>query len=703
MAHVMEHPDTTNPTAFDPYSANDIFLLTSLTSGSSAIITATSRLEHLLKSHKIPFKPVDLATDARARRIWSSKGNGRRLPGVARDGEILGNFEELEEWNEYGELKQRLGIKKTKKKKKKADGENKEKEKNVMDGSTSGPAAMVGSKPNAEVMVTPDGSAGGSGAVVAAAAAAVAAGMKKGKGLKSAVEGVEGKRETRPVVEIRGDLDVEVETTVGDGESIEKGKEVAKEDIRAEVPVQVAETVSKEKIAEQKEELKPELTIAEGKVLGKGELKLELEEAAEGEGLKLELKETTEKDVLKSESVAEEKFIENVGPEPRTEEVVEKAEPGVEIVSGVEVIAKENPIITETFPEEKVVGKDGPKPEAEKPVKTRELKTPGEPETTEELMAQPKKVKEVATERHETIGEPEEEKVLEKGEPITETKLGENPAESGEEDVEPEPEERVEPKGENIGAEEVKEETEPKPVAKVEGTKEEVKALGSEEKVGGAKEVGASDPEPEKITIEEAKEVVVSEPAEPKVEEAEMENVAVAEEPKVEEIEDQKPIKEIKEEKPAGTEKHKVKETKKEKAPGQSGPKEVRVGAKTSRSPTLKEEPAFSKSTASEPVETTLIPTEAPKPAEASKAAELQRPRSEPTDTPTLDSPRPKEKSAIEITEQALEKGKSTHPTLTETAIQKNLLPIMNSLKTLPFLQDTNSPTPPSPAVRSQE
>lgn len=90
MAHVMEHPDTTNPTAFDPYSTNDIFLLTSLTSGSSAIITATSRLEHLLKSHKIPFKPVDLATDARARRIWSSKGNGRRLPGVARDGEILG-------------------------------------------------------------------------------------------------------------------------------------------------------------------------------------------------------------------------------------------------------------------------------------------------------------------------------------------------------------------------------------------------------------------------------------------------------------------------------------------------------------------------------------------------------------------------------------------------------------------------------------
>lgn len=86
----MEHPDTTNPTAFDPYSTNDIFLLTSLTSGSSAIITATSRLEHLLKSHKIPFKPVDLATDARARRIWSSKGNGRRLPGVARDGEILG-------------------------------------------------------------------------------------------------------------------------------------------------------------------------------------------------------------------------------------------------------------------------------------------------------------------------------------------------------------------------------------------------------------------------------------------------------------------------------------------------------------------------------------------------------------------------------------------------------------------------------------
>lgn len=85
----MQHPDTTNPHPYDPDSP-DLYLLTSLTAGSSAIITATSRLEHLLKSHKIPFKAVDLATDTKARQLWSRRGRGRRLPGVAVKGEILG-------------------------------------------------------------------------------------------------------------------------------------------------------------------------------------------------------------------------------------------------------------------------------------------------------------------------------------------------------------------------------------------------------------------------------------------------------------------------------------------------------------------------------------------------------------------------------------------------------------------------------------
>jgi hypothetical protein len=85
-----EAPQTFDPQAFDRDEADTIFLLTSLTSGSSSIITATSRLEHILKSNKVAFKAVDLATDDKARRLWQWKGKGKRLPGVAKNGEVLG-------------------------------------------------------------------------------------------------------------------------------------------------------------------------------------------------------------------------------------------------------------------------------------------------------------------------------------------------------------------------------------------------------------------------------------------------------------------------------------------------------------------------------------------------------------------------------------------------------------------------------------
>ncbi|KAF8429001.1 hypothetical protein EV426DRAFT_205142 [Tirmania nivea] len=86
------------------------FLLTSLTSGQSAIITATSRLELLLITMKVPFVAVDVATDEKARLLWKRRGNGKRLPVVVHDGMVLGNFEDMEQANEWGELKQTLGI-----------------------------------------------------------------------------------------------------------------------------------------------------------------------------------------------------------------------------------------------------------------------------------------------------------------------------------------------------------------------------------------------------------------------------------------------------------------------------------------------------------------------------------------------------------------------------------------------------------------
>lgn len=44
----------------------------------------------MLKSHKIPFKAVDLATDAKAKRFWMWKSKDRKLPAVVKDGVVLG-------------------------------------------------------------------------------------------------------------------------------------------------------------------------------------------------------------------------------------------------------------------------------------------------------------------------------------------------------------------------------------------------------------------------------------------------------------------------------------------------------------------------------------------------------------------------------------------------------------------------------------
>lgn len=63
-----------------------------------------------MKAQKIGYEIVDLATDERAKKVWRWHGKGKKLPGVVRvteDGEtVIGGLEELEEANEYGELKQ---------------------------------------------------------------------------------------------------------------------------------------------------------------------------------------------------------------------------------------------------------------------------------------------------------------------------------------------------------------------------------------------------------------------------------------------------------------------------------------------------------------------------------------------------------------------------------------------------------------------
>ncbi|RMZ74887.1 hypothetical protein DV737_g5636, partial [Chaetothyriales sp. CBS 132003] len=89
-------------------SDSTLYLYTSLTAGSSHIITATSRLETILKANKIPFRAVDCATDEKARMLWGRRANGRKLPGLVKFGNVIGDIEQVEEWNEFGELTEQI-------------------------------------------------------------------------------------------------------------------------------------------------------------------------------------------------------------------------------------------------------------------------------------------------------------------------------------------------------------------------------------------------------------------------------------------------------------------------------------------------------------------------------------------------------------------------------------------------------------------
>lgn len=73
-----------------------LYIFTSLTAGSSHIVTATSRLETILRANRIPFKAVDIATDEKARMLWGRRagkdegGRLRKLPGLVQEGLVLG-------------------------------------------------------------------------------------------------------------------------------------------------------------------------------------------------------------------------------------------------------------------------------------------------------------------------------------------------------------------------------------------------------------------------------------------------------------------------------------------------------------------------------------------------------------------------------------------------------------------------------------
>ncbi|KAF9761774.1 hypothetical protein IL306_003677 [Fusarium sp. DS 682] len=93
-----------------------LYIYTSLTAGSSHIVTATSRLETILRANRVPFKAIDIAVDNKARLLWGRRagkdknGRPRKLPALVQEGWVLGDIVEIEEWNEYGELKEHVTI-----------------------------------------------------------------------------------------------------------------------------------------------------------------------------------------------------------------------------------------------------------------------------------------------------------------------------------------------------------------------------------------------------------------------------------------------------------------------------------------------------------------------------------------------------------------------------------------------------------------
>lgn len=71
-------------------SDSTLYLYTSLTAGSSHIVTATARIETILKANKLPFRAIDVATDDAARKLWGRRSKGKKLPGLVKYGDIVG-------------------------------------------------------------------------------------------------------------------------------------------------------------------------------------------------------------------------------------------------------------------------------------------------------------------------------------------------------------------------------------------------------------------------------------------------------------------------------------------------------------------------------------------------------------------------------------------------------------------------------------
>jgi hypothetical protein len=72
-----------------------LYLFSSLTSGSSHLISATSRIETILKANRIPYSLIDTATNETAKKLFQRRGKGKKLPFLVKDGFVLGVSDRL--------------------------------------------------------------------------------------------------------------------------------------------------------------------------------------------------------------------------------------------------------------------------------------------------------------------------------------------------------------------------------------------------------------------------------------------------------------------------------------------------------------------------------------------------------------------------------------------------------------------------------
>ena len=72
-----------------------LYVFTSLTAGSSHIVTATSRIETILRANRIPFSYIDTATNDSAKMLYQRRGKGKKLPFLVKEGFVIGVSDDL--------------------------------------------------------------------------------------------------------------------------------------------------------------------------------------------------------------------------------------------------------------------------------------------------------------------------------------------------------------------------------------------------------------------------------------------------------------------------------------------------------------------------------------------------------------------------------------------------------------------------------